>query len=263
MGAFEKLHYNIYMAGGGPIFRRPSISVYKGSPKKNFLLIPDAHLPDEVEGCIDFLKDVQKLYNIPEENVICLGDLWENYNLSRFLKSPDYRLTAEQEIDAAIEKTQEWIDAFPLLQITVGNHDTRGRQRAEEASLPKKWIRDLREVYKLPKTWELHECVVPKVKHPFVCFHGNGFGISSRSLVGNPGKMGGISLAFGHWHSLASIMHVNTLTGDHWSFNVGCLVREEADCFKYGAKAPYKPSIGCGVVLDEGRQPIWVPMPRK
>lgn len=218
-------------------------------------------MPFEHPKALKFLLDVKELYQIPDNNVICLGDLWDLYWLSRYPKSPDAAMTANQEIEGVKKKIKEWAKAFPRLTITTGNHDLRVIRSALSAELPSVCVRQIEEILELPSGWEMHECVVPDVKKPFICLHGDGHGISSTTIRNNPGQFGGNSVAFGHWHSQASIMHVNTITHDAWSFNVGCLVDTEAFAFEYGKKSKFKPSIGCGVVMDEGRTPIWIPMP--
>lgn len=245
----------------GPIFRRPSVNVHKGSSKKNFLLIGDAHVPFHNPKSLKFLKDVQALYQIPEDNVICLGDFLDLYSFSRWPKSPDAPVTVNQEIEGVRQEIKKWVQAFPKLTITQGNHDNRIWRKAIGADLPSQVVRSIHEVFDLPKSWELHECALIQTKSPFLCVHGDGHGISPTTLQTNP-RQHGVSVAFGHFHSRASIMHINTIgLGDVWSFHVGCLVDQDSFAFEYGSKAAFKPSLGCGVVLDEGRCPIFIPMP--
>lgn len=242
-----------------PIFRRPSVKVLSGSYKKNFLLIPDVHLGFEHPKALDFLLSVKELYQIDDSCVISLGDLWENYFTSRWPKNPDAPLTAEGEFELARKRTKQWAKAFPLLKVCMGNHDNRAIKAATSALLPSSIIKSLKEIYDYPSTWELEECFVANTKSPFLCIHGDGQGISPTNLAGNP-KQFGMSVAFGHFHSLASIMHVSTQTLDAWSFNVGCLVNEESFVFEYGSKSKHKPVVGCGVILGEGRIPIFHPL---
>lgn len=243
-----------------PLFRRPSIKVFKGSPRKNFLLIPDAHIPFEHPKALEFLINVKDLYQIPDENVICLGDLLDLYHFSRYPKGADYPITPNQEIEMARVKVKQWAKAFPVLQICSANHEARLWKKAIEAELPSVVMKSLNDIFQYPKTWDIQECFVPNVKHRFICLHGDGQGLSATTLTNNPRQFG-MSVAFGHFHSQASIMHLSTQTLDCWSFNVGCIVDESQFCFEYGSKAKFKPSIGCGVIMDEGRCPIWIPMP--
>lgn len=244
-----------------PIFRRPSIKVFKGSPKKNWLLIPDAHIPFEHPKALEFLINVKELYQIPDENIICLGDLLDLYHFSRYEKSPDHPITPIQEIELGREKIKEWSKAFPILKMCSSNH-AEGRlwKKLVEAQLPSDVVRSIREIFVYPKLWDIQESFVPNVRHRFLTCHGDKNGLSSITLTNNPRQFG-MSVAFAHFHSLASIMHLSTLTLDMWSFNVGCLVDVGSFAFEYGAGAKFKPSIGCGVVQDEGRCPLWIPMP--
>jgi hypothetical protein len=247
------------MSKSSPIFRRPSVKVLSGSYKKNFLLIPDVHLGFEHPKALEFLKSVQALYQIDESCIISLGDMWEHYHLSRWPKGGDYPITPEGEIELARKRTKEWAKAFPLLKICMGNHDNRMLKAASGALLPSSIIKSLKDIYQYPNTWEIEECFVANTKSPFLCIHGDGQGVSSTNLANNP-KQFGMSVAFGHFHSLASIMHVSTQTMDAWSFNVGCLIDEPSFVFEYGAKSKHKPVIGCGVVIGDGRVPIFHPL---
>lgn len=40
---------------------------------------------------------------------------------------------------------------------------------------------------------------------------------------------------------------------------VGSLIDRDAVAFEYGRNATWRPVNGCGVVLDGGRMPVWVP----
>jgi hypothetical protein len=243
----------------GPIYRRPSVKVFSGSYKKNYLIIPDSHIPFEHPNALKFLLNVKELYQIPDENVISLGDLLDLYHFSRYPKGADYKITPIQEIEIARDKIKEWAKAFPLLKICSANHEARLWKKAIEAELPSAVMKDIKEIFGYPRLWDIEECFVVNTKNKFICLHGDGNGLSPRTLDNNP-KQFGMSVAFGHFHSLASIMHISTQTMDVWSFNVGCIIDESSFVFEYGNKAKFKPSIGCGVILDEGRCPVFIPM---
>lgn len=208
---------------------------------------------------LEFLCSVRDLYQIPPENTLALGDLLDLFHFSKYPKGADFPITPVQEIEMAREKIKLWQREFPILKICLANHEERLQKRVSEADLPSSVVRSIAEIFQYPKDWEIRECFVPNTKNPFVALHGDSNGQSSITLTNNPRQFG-MSCVFGHFHSLASIMHVNTLTLDMWSFNAGCLIDETSFAFSYGNKAKFKPSIGCGVILDEGRTPIWLPL---
>jgi hypothetical protein len=242
-----------------PIFRRPSTRVFKGSNKKNYLIIGDAHLPFEHPKALEFLVSVQQLYQIPDENVICLGDLLDLYHFSKYPRGAEFPITPKQEIEIARKKIKEWAKAFPLLKICEANHESRLWKKAIEAELPSDVMRSIREIFAYPKTWEINEVYMIDTASPFLCLHGDGHGLSPITLTNNPRQFG-MSVCYGHYHSLASIMHLSTQTLRAWSFNVGCLIDESSFAFEYGSKAKFKPSIGCGVIMSDGRAPLWIPL---
>jgi hypothetical protein len=217
------------------------------------------HLPFEHPRAIEFLVATKELYQIPDENVICLGDLLDLYHFSRYPKDPNHPVTPQQEIELAREKVKELSRAFPVLKICEANHESRIWKKAIEAQLPSDVVRSIKEIFNYPKQWEINECYLIDTRSPFLCLHGDGNGISSITLTNNPRQFG-VSVAFGHFHSLASIMHMSTQTLRVWSFNVGCLVDETSFAFAYGNKSKFRPSIGCGVVLGEGTSPQWIPL---
>jgi hypothetical protein len=243
-----------------PVFRKPSIKVFKGSSKKNWLIIPDSHLGEEHPKALEFLINVKELYNIPDSNVCQLGDFLDLWSFSRYPKGGDYPVTPRQEIEIARKKVREWARAFPLLKLCVGNHERRLWQRAIDASLPTDVIRSVREIFEYPKEWDVEECYVTNTKHPFLLIHGDGEGVSNTNPIATI-KHFGISAAWGHFHSRPSVSHIDTLTQKLWGMSCGAIVNKESFCFKYGEKAAHKISNGCGVVLGEGSFPIFIPMP--
>ena len=251
----------VYSKGmSGPIFRRPSIHVHKGSAKNNYLLIGDLHLCLQHPKALNFLKEVQALYSIPDSNCISLGDIIDLWGFSRWGKNPDAPISARQEIEAVREELKKWVKAFPKLLVTQGNHDNRILKKALEAELPSQLIKSLHEIFEIPKSWEFHECVAVNTKHPFLCVHGDGHGISNSAPQTNPRHFG-MSVAYGHHHSRVNITHINTLgLGNLWSFHVGCLIDPDSFGFEYGFKSAFRASLGCGVVLGDGSTPIFIPL---
>jgi hypothetical protein len=47
-----------------------------------------------------------------------------------------------------------------------------------------------------------------------------------------------------------------------WAANSGCLIDVEAYVFNYGKESRFKPTLGCSVVIDDGRTPIFIPYER-
>lgn len=221
----------------------------------------DVHEPFTLPNTLDWLKAVKELYQIPDENCIQAGDFLDLYHFSRYGKGADYEHTPMQEIEAVRKRIKEWQEVFPKLVITEGNHTARLWKKAIEAELPSVVIKDIREVFQYPKDWEVHQCVVTNTKHPFLVLHGDKQGISNTTLYNNP-LLFGVSVAFGHFHSKPSIIHLETVAQRLWGMHLGtCGIDNDAYAFEYGKGSKFKPMNGCAIILDEGRTPIWIPMP--
>ena len=46
-----------------------------------------------------------------------------------------------EELELGIKKIAEWYKAFPVADVTLGNHDIIISRKAQSGSIPKKWIK--------------------------------------------------------------------------------------------------------------------------
>lgn len=246
---------------GQPIFRKPSIKVFKTMSKKsNVLILPDAHLNYEHPKALEFAIATKELFDIPDENIFQLGDLEDNFWAGQYPKGSDFPHTPNQELEITREKIKEWGKAFPLLKICHSNHQSRFYRKAAGGELPSQVLRNYRELFEYPKTWDVQECFVVNTKKQFMLTHGEELG-SGPGAMTRAINLYGISTAYGHLHSAAGVLHLNTTTQDLWAMNCGCLIDPTQYCFQYAKHARLKPSLGVGVVLNSGTTPIFIPMP--
>jgi len=75
-----------------------------------------------------------------------------------------------------------------------------------------------------------------------------------------------MSIAIGHHHTVAGVEYIST-EADHllggytvWGMATGSLINVTEYAFKYGRDAKRQPMIGAGVVFDDGRVPMWIPI---
>jgi hypothetical protein len=225
----------------------------------NYLVIPDLHFPFEHKLALPFCKEVQKDFNIPEENVYSLGDIEDQYNFGRWPKDPDRKHTAAQELESTRETIRKWGRAFPLLKVCESNHGTRIYKKAFDAELPSQVIRSIEEIFEYPKGWVLKEhFVICATKAEFALQHGDNYSgpVGHRqAAIDN-----GMSTIIGHLHSNAGVNWIETKHQRIFAVNSGCLIDTDAYAFAYGKHSRGKPCIGVTVVLDGGRFPIWVPL---
>jgi len=220
------------------------------------MFIPDLHFPYHLDDAIKFCIKVKDDFNIPTENVFQAGDMEDNFFLGAYPKGADMPHTPDQELEHARKLIKEMGKAFPMLNICSSNHASRYFRKAAGGELPTQVLRSYRELFNYPSLWDVQECYVVNTKKPFIAFHGEGFSDKTgRSQI----MHFGMSTVFGHLHSGATVTWMNTHTQDLWAMNAGCLIDHSQYCFHYAKQAKLKPSLGVGVILDNGRCPIWVP----
>lgn len=226
--------------------------------KGNSLIISDTQEPFGALGAIRFCKAVQKEFNVPDENIFHAGDEADLYNFSAHPKSPDAMHNARTELKALRLRIREWAKAFPKQKIAESNHMFRIVRRAFDAQLPSDVLRSYREIIDAPEDWHWKpEWIVKDAKAPWRLIHGMGY--SGRNGHRNAAIDAGISTVIGHLSSFGGAEHIRTAHKKIWALNVGCLIDVEAYAFEYGRFHRVKPTLGCGVVIDGGITPIFLP----
>jgi hypothetical protein len=225
----------------------------------SYLIISDVHLPYHNSQALRFCKQVKKDFDIPDSNIYCVGDLEDQYGFTHWPKTPEAKHTVEQELEAVRVEIRKWELAFPEMKICTSNHGSRIVKKAIAAELPSQIIKSVQEIFQYPKNWQIEEqYIVCATKKEFAVEHGEGF--SGRNGHIEAALLNGISTAIGHLHSHAGVNHIKTRHQELWALNVGCLIDPVSFAFAYGKNSKFKPCIGTGVVLDGGRNPIWLPM---
>lgn len=226
---------------------------------ENYLVISDLQIPFEAERALQFCLEIKRDFNISNENILNVGDEVDEYFGSLFDRDPDADLSAIQEIKQSREKIRKWGNAFPHMRIAESNHGMRWAKKAFKAGIPSIMLRKYQEIIEAPEGWQWKREWIIKAKHPFLMMHGMGYSgmYAHRQMAVN----NGISTVHGHLHANAGVAHIKTVGIQIWGMNTGCLIDPEAFAFQYGKDSKFKPSVGVGVVLDNGRTPIWLPYP--
>jgi hypothetical protein len=238
----------------------PEIHTSK-SRSENYLIISDLQIPYHHPGALEFCKRVRVEFGVPLENVLCVGDEFDFYWMSRFEKAVSAPHTAEQEVEAARTEIDRWKAAFPFLRVATSNH-VKGRMdaAASRAGLASAFIREVREVFHLPETWRWADhWIIEGSKCRFRIEHGN-IGPGGHAGLRNRPLNRMISTAWGHEHAEPSIIHLNTHGGGQlWGMRTGSLLTTEpVAAFAYNAEQGSRPVGSVGVVLDGGRLPLIV-----
>lgn len=220
---------------------------------RNFLVISDLQIPFEHSSALRDAIRIKKYFNIPDSNVLCVGDEVDQYFGSLYKKDINANLTATQEINECKKIVREWGKAFPRMKLATSNHGLRWAKKATDAEIPSQLLISYRDMIGAPKGWVWKDEWIFDTKHPFRMIHGMGY--SGKDGARNALIDSGISTVMGHLHSHACVGEVN----GKWFFNVGCYIDVEAFAFAYGKYSRHKPCLGHGVILNDGSLPIRIP----
>lgn len=218
---------------------------HRKTTENRVLVIGDLHEPFCLDGYLEFCIDTYNKYQC--NKVVFIGDVIDNHYSSYHETDAD-GMGGGQELELAISKLAEWYKAFPEAHVTIGNHDRLIMRKAQTSAVPKKWIKDYKEVLEVPK-WEfVNRVVIDNVQY----IHGE----AGTAKVKCKADM--MSTVQGHLHTQAYTEWFVGANFKVFGMQVGCGIDHESYAMAY-AKAGKKPVIGCGVVID-GKQAINVLM---
>lgn len=233
------------------LLSNPKTENSKKRPKRkldttNILVIGDLHEPFCLDGYLDFCKETYKRFNCT--HTILIGDEIDNHAGSFHDSDPD-GFSAGEELDLAIGRLASWHEAFPNADVILGNHTVIPNRKTFGSGLSSRWLRDLSDVLETP-TWEFH------INRTYDdVFYVHGLGVTARTKA----QRLGLSVVQGHRHTEGYVWHHPNKNSSIWGMQVGCGIDNNAYAFEY-AKDYQPPMISVGVVLDNGKLPILVPM---
>lgn len=227
-------------------------------PSDNYLIISDLQIPYEARRALEFCKYLKKHFKIADSHVYNVGDETDQLHGSVYPKDPEVDLTPRGELALAREKLKAWYSAFPKMKLATSNHMMRWIKKACKAEIPAEVLRNYNDLYNMPKEW-IHrdEWIVKASKHCFKVKHGLDY--SGKTPYRQAVELGSISVVHGHLHSSPGVCHIRTTDKRIWGMNVGSLIDYEAVAFKYEKNNRFRPQNGCGVILNGGTTPLFVP----
>jgi len=221
---------------------RPRLSgnieqAYKNLTKKEnrVLVIGDLHEPFCLDEYLDFCKEQYAIHNC--NKVVFIGDVIDNHYSSYHEADPD-GIGGGDELDMAIKRIARWYKAFPNAHVTIGNHDRIIMRKAFSSSIPKKWLKEYKDVLETPKWKFVDRVVIDNVQY----VHGEGGTARTKCRADM------MSTVQGHLHTQA---YTEWYVGQNFKIfgmQLGCGIDHDAYAFAY-AKRGKKPAIGCGVVI--------------
>ena len=212
------------------------------SNERRVLVIGDTHEPFCLDGYLDFCVKIRDKYHC--NTIIHIGDVVDHHYSSFHDTDPD-GFSGGDELDLTIHKLKAWREEFPKLTWIKGNHVAIIERKAFSGGLSRRAVRPLPEIYEVPE-WNLKE----SYELDDVLYQ-HGIGKKANARI----KTDMISTVQGHHHTEANITYAVGAKFKVWGFQVGCGIDKNAYAMAYG-KHFQKPSIGCGVILENGRLPI-------
>jgi len=214
----------------------------------------DTHIPFDHPNYLNFVQDTFESFGVTD--IVCTGDLVDNHAISRHQSSPD-SMGAKSEYDLTLERVERYTKAFPELNMVRGNHDDIPVRQAATLGIPREFVKDLHETWKLPSTWKVSEQYVSDG-----VLYKHGIGCGGKDGAFNSALVERMSLVMGHTHAYAGVKYSANSRDIIYGMNCGCGIDVDAYAFEYGKHSKYKPILGCGIVYSSNHA-IFVPMPEK
>lgn len=209
------------------------------SEERNILVIGDLHEPFCLDGYLEFCQQVYREHNCNQ--VIFIGDIIDNH-YSSYHETDANGYGGLQELELAIEKIKKWYKAFPVADVTIGNHDRIIMRKAQTSAIPSKWIKEYKEVLETPN-WNFVESVV----YDNVMYHHGEAGPAYKKCMDDMR-----STVQGHLHTECYTIYKVGALFKVFGMQVGCGIDHKAYAMAY-AKNHKKPAIGCGVIKNNGK----------
>tara|TARA_R110001599_G_scaffold189992_2_gene384895 strand:+ start:2031 stop:2756 length:726 start_codon:yes stop_codon:yes gene_type:complete len=223
------------------------IEKYRKDNTENVLVIGDLHEPFCLDGYLQFCKDTYKKYNC--NKVVFIGDIIDSHYSSYHETDAD-GLGGADELELAINKIAKWYEAFPVADVTLGNHDRIIIRKAQTSNIPNKWIKEFTEVLNTPNWNYCTDVIYNGVRY----VHGDKSGKARMAA-----KRDMISTVSGHYHTDFYTEWMFGKNAAIFGMAVGCGIDSKSYAMGYmqGGK---KEAIGVGVILDNGKTPFVIPM---
>ncbi|MBV1928703.1 MAG: metallophosphoesterase [Gammaproteobacteria bacterium] len=226
------------------------IQDYRAKVIENVLVIGDLHEPFCLDGYLDFCKEMYIKYRC--NRVVFIGDIIDNH-YSSYHETDAEGMGGKYELEQAVKKIAKWYKAFPVADVTLGNHDRIIIRKAQSSNIPNKWLKEFSDVLETPNWNYCTEVVYNNVRY----VHGD-----KSSAAKTAYKRDMISTVSGHFHTQ---FYVEWNFGKHaaiFGMQVGCGIDSKSYAMGY-MQGGRKEAIGVGLVLDNGTTPLLKAMPLK
>ena len=206
------------------------------SKESRILVIGDLHEPFCLDGYLKFCKETYAKHNC--NKVVFIGDVIDNH-YSSYHESDADGMGGKYELDQAVDRLKKWYKAFPVADVTLGNHDRIIMRKAQTSNIPSKWIKEYKEVLETPNWNFITEVYYDGVRY----VHGD-----KSSKARTAAKRDMVSTVTGHFHTDLYVEWMYGKTRAIFAMAVGCGIDSKSYAMGYmqGGK---KEAIGVGVVI--------------
>lgn len=214
-------------------------------------IVGDVHAPFNHKNYLTFVRETFKKHNVSQ--VVFIGDLVDNHAISRHQTEPN-AIGAYDEYDKAKTEIEKFVECFPVAKLCIGNHDAIVERQAATIGLGTIFLKNFRDLWGIPNEWEIeNEFVVNNVLYK----HGVGCGGKDGAI--NCATQERMSTVIGHQHSFGGCKYIANKRDLIFGLNVGCGIDSDTYAMKYGSTFKYRPTLGCGIVVNEN-EGYFVPM---
>ena len=158
------------------------------------LVISDMHAPYAHPSTVAFLTGVAEKYR--PTRVICIGDEVDHHAMSFHDSDPDLP-AAGDELRKAIDQIQPLYSLFPRVDIVHSNHGSMAYRRGRHHGVPRKYLRDYREVLEAPEGWVWHPELIIDLPNGNQCFFHHGLSADILKVV----QQRAVCVVQGHYHT--------------------------------------------------------------
>ena len=208
------------------------------------LFISDLHAPYHHRDAYDFLYAMQEYYQF--ENIYNVGDVVDNHIPNYHEKELD-AFSGSEEVEEAGEFLRELQYLFPVMKISLGNHDIMANRKAKTSGIPQEWVKCPNAVYGLKRGWDWD------VEHNIVLGDGSKAFMRHSIGVNMVSNVKGLSRSSiqGHHHSALGVVWREEGSIQRFHMSVGCLIDPKAPPFRYDKDhIKNRPLLGCGFEID-------------
>jgi hypothetical protein len=184
--------------------------------------------------------------------VVNVGDEVDQHTLGQWAANPNGR-SAGDELEEAKHRLRDWFKRWPKTMICISNHTYRGYKKGFQAGIPQQFFKSLNEVYDAPPGWRwAQRWIIDDI-----CFE-HGEHVSGHTAAFLAATQNRMKTVIGHQHSFGGVTWSDSVQGQIWGLNTGCLIDVDQYNFDYGKGLRKKPTLGMGVIKNG--IPFFVPM---